>query len=163
MINFSKEECLKIINLSNTLEGTIRDETPRPISYTFYNIECINEHKWIFDRMNSYFTEATGIKVLENLDVLHLFDYKPGNKFVRHSDIYYEGQVYNIGASLNSNFKGGEFKLFKPDFTLPKEEGNIYTFECRREHEVMEVTEGHRWSLIGFYFYKHLDLKRPLL
>ena len=163
MIKFSKEECLSIINLSKTLEGTDRDESPRPIKYTFYSVEYNDEHKWIFERLNKYFTFNTGIEVVANLDTIHLFIYGPGNKFVKHRDIYHENQVYNIGASLNSDFEGGEFKLYNPDIILPKQTGNVYTFSCTREHEVLEVTKGNRWSIIGFYHYEHLNMKRSLV
>ena len=127
------------------------------------NIEYSNNHKWIFDRLNEFFSYNTGIEVIANLDSIHLFNYGPGNKFVKHRDIYHENQVYNIGASLNSDFEGGEFKLYKPDIILPKETGNVYTFACTREHEVLEVTKGNRWSIIGFYHYKHLNMKRSLV
>ena len=160
---FSKEECQEIINLSNVLEGTRRDETPRLIRYTFYSIPHKEEYLWIFKRFNDFLTQSTGISVVEDLDTIHLFDYSVGDQFKRHKDVYYEGQVQNVGATLNEDYEGGDFKLYKPELTLPKETGNMYTFKCSREHEVLEVTKGHRWSLIGFYFYKHLDLKPPLL
>ena len=163
MIKFTEKECKDIINLSKVTEGINRDENPRPIKYTFYNIEYSNNHKWIFDRLNEFFSYNTGIDVIANLDSIHLFNYGPGNKFVKHRDIYHENQVYNIGASLNSDFEGGEFKLYNPDIILPKETGNVYTFACTREHEVLEVTKGNRWSIIGFYHYEHLNMKRSLV
>ena len=164
MISFTQLECEKIINFSNVLTKTERDESPRLISYDFYSIGYSSDTKWIFDRFNNYFTEETGIDVLEPLDTIHLFDYSVGDKFTRHRDVYYENQTYNIGACLNDDYEGGEFVLYQPKHTvLSKNIGEIYTFDHTYEHEVMEVTKGHRWSLIGFYFYKHLDLKRPLL
>lgn len=163
MISFTKDECEQIINLSNTLTKVQRDESPRPISYDFYSIGYTEDLKWIFDRMNSYFTESTGIKVIKNLDAIHLFDYSVGDKFARHRDTYYNGQVWNIGVCLNDNYEGGDFVLYNPNTTLQKKQGTIYTFKCTHEHEVMEVTKGNRWSLIGFYFYENLDLKPPLL
>lgn len=164
MIKFTKEECQKIINLSSVLLKNERDESPRPISYDFYSIGYNEESKWIFDRLNKYFTETTGIKVVKNLDAVHLFDYSVGDRFVRHSDIYYANQTHNIGVCLNDNYEGGDFVLYEPDhIILPKKTGEIYTFKHSLEHEVLEVTEGHRWSLIGFYFYEHIDLKKKLL
>ncbi len=164
MITFTQLECAQIINLSKVLTKTERDESPRPIRYDFYSIGHSGTTNWIFDRLDKYFTETTSIPVLESLDAIHLFDYSVGDKFGRHRDIYYENQVYNIGVCLNSEYTGGEFILHEPQYTLlPKTTGEIYTFNHLYEHEVMEVTSGHRWSLIGFYFYKHLDLKKPLL
>lgn len=164
MISFTKEECDSIINLSTKLESTRRDETPRKIKYTFYSIGLNDNTKWIFDRLDSYFTETLGIDVIKQLDAVHLFDYQEGDYFVRHRDIYYENQIYNIGVCLNEDYEGGEFVLHEPTYkVLPKKTGEIYTFKHSLEHEVLSVTKGHRWSLIGFYFYEHLELKKPAL
>ena len=162
MISFTKEECNKIINLSNTLNRVERDESHRDISYDFYSIGWNDNTSWIFDRVDSYFTETTEIKVIKSLDTLHLFDYSVGDGFVRHRDIYYENQIHNIGVCLNDDYEGGDFVLHEPTYQiLPKKTGSIYTFKHSLEHEVLSVTKGHRWSLIGFYFYEHLDLKKP--
>ena len=164
MIKFTKEECQEIINLSKELELNVRDESPRPISYNFYSIGWNKKSKWIFDRLDSYFTETTGIKVVKSLDAVHLFDYSVGDRFVRHRDIYYHNQVHNIGVCLNEDYEGGDFVLYEPQhMILPKKTGEIYTFKHSHEHEVLEVTKGHRWSLIGFYFYEHLDLQKQIL
>jgi len=164
MISFTKDECKQIINLSKVLPRVERDESPRLISYDFYSIGWNETTKWIFDRLDSYLTETTGIKVIKNLDAVHLFDYSVGDRFLRHRDIYYKNQIQNIGVCLNEDYEGGEFVLYEPTYqVLPKKTGEIYTFKHSLEHEVLEVTSGHRWSLIGFYFYEHLDLKKPIL
>lgn len=164
MIKFTKQECDEIINLSKVLEKHERDEYPRAISYDFYSIGWNEDSKWIFDRLDDYFTDTTGIKVIKSLDAVHLFDYSVGDRFLRHSDIYYPNQIHNIGVCLNDDYEGGDFVLYQPEYrVLPKTTGEIYTFKHSYEHEVLEVTKGHRWSLIGFYFYEHLDLKKPLL
>lgn len=160
---FTKSECDKILNLSNILEKHVRDESPRSISYDFYSIGWNENTKWIFDKLDLYFTKKTGIKVVKQLDAIHLFDYSVGDKFTRHRDVYYPGQVWNIGVCLNDDYEGGDFVLYNPNKTIPKKTGQIYTFECKQEHEVLEVKKGNRWSLIGFYFYEHLDLKPSLL
>ena len=53
MINFTKEECEKIISLSNVLEQNIRDDSNRFISYDFYSIGYCEDYKWIFDSLVS--------------------------------------------------------------------------------------------------------------
>jgi len=164
VISFSELECNNIINLSNELTSTRRDESPRGIKYTFYSIGRNDNTNWIFDRLDSYLTETLEIKVVKQLDAIHLFDYEEGDLFSRHRDIYYENQIHNIGVCLNDDYEGGDFVLHEPTYTiLPKKAGSIYTFKHSLEHEVLPVTKGHRWSLIGFYFYEHLDLKKPLV
>lgn len=164
MISFSEKECVDIINLSNSLQKVRRDENPRPISYDFYSIGLNDETKWIFDKLDSYFTYTTDIKVIKQLDAVHLFDYSVGDKFCRHRDIYYQNQIYNIGVCLNEEYEGGEFVLYEPEYKiLPKKTGEIYSFNHSFEHEVLEITKGNRWSLIGFYFYEHLDINKKLM
>lgn len=164
MICFSHDECNQIINTSNTLEKVRRDEIGRPISYDFYSIGCNESTKWIFDRLNLYFTKTTGIGVIKNLEAVHLFNYSVGDRFVKHRDIYYENQAYNIGVCLNDDYIGGDFILYHPKHEiLKKQTGKIYTFKNSVEHEVLEITSGNRWSLIGFYFYENLDLKKSFL
>jgi hypothetical protein len=164
MISFTKNECDSIISLSNTLEKTRRDDYSGSIKYTFYSIGRNSDTSWIFDRLDSYLSETLEIKVIKQLDAIHLFDYKTGDSFSRHRDIYYENQIHNIGVCLNDDYEGGDFVLYEPTHTtLSKNIGDIYTFNHSLEHEVLEVTKGHRWSLIGFYFYEHLDLRKPLV
>ena len=164
MVSFTNEECTLIINLSNKLPKIRRDESPRAISYDYYSIGVNSDTKWIFDRLDLYFTTQTGIHVIKQLDAIHLFDYSVGDKFTKHRDIYYENQIYNIGVCLNDDYDGGEFVLYEPEYKiLPKKIGEIYTFNHSYEHEVLEVKNGHRWSLIGFYFYENLNIKKSLL
>lgn len=163
MISFTLDECQTIINLSNVLQKVERDESYRGISYDYYSIGLNSNTKWIFDRLDLFFTMETGISVIKQLDAVHLFDYSIGDKFVKHRDVYYENQIHNIGACLNEDYEGGEFILYQPEYKiLPKKTGEIYTFNHYYEHEVLEVKKGHRWSLIGFYFYENLNLKKPL-
>ena len=164
MVKFTQSECNDIISLSNIINGTYRDDSDRGISYTFYSIGLNESTKWIFDRFDLYLYNSLGISVIHQLDVIHLFKYSKGDKFCKHRDIYYKNQIYNVGACLNDDYEGGEFVLHEPEYMeLPKETGTMYTFKHLLEHEVLEVTSGDRWSLIGFYFYEHLDLKKPAL
>ena len=61
MISFSKEECSRIINLTQEIEGTHRDansthvERPREkITYTYYNIFRNENVDWIFDKITEF-------------------------------------------------------------------------------------------------------------
>jgi hypothetical protein len=170
MINFTKEECNTIINLSLELEGTNRDvtsknlERPREnISYTYYNIYKNEKVKWIFDRIEEYLLLDNDIKINKSFDVIHLHKYSSGNKFERHSDIYYPNQVLNVGVCLNDDYEGGDFILYNPTIIIPKKAGLIYSFKNTTEHEVKEITKGIRYSLILFLFKDNLRLKNNLI
>ena len=163
MISFTKEECKKIIKMSDVLEGVYRDginaNVARPretISYTYYNIYSNLVTQWIFDRLYQYLDVEKNLKINNPLDVIHLHKYNEGNLFEKHRDIYYPNQVLNIGVCLNDDYEGGEFMLFDPIENLPKQEGYIYSFKNTRYHEVTELTKGIRYSLIAFLYKDNL-------
>lgn len=160
---FSIQECNNIMELSNTLTETVRDDSDRGISYTFWSIGNNKTSRWIFDRFDRFLENEENLKVIKQLDAIHLFRYTEGNSFTRHSDTYYPKQTYNVGVNLTDDYKGGDFLLYKPDFTIKKERGKLYSFLHTREHEVTPITEGERWSLIGFYFYDNIDKKQPCI
>ena len=64
---------------------------------------------------------------------------------------------------INDNYDGGEFVLYDPEEPLAKETGNIYTFPSQRMHEVKEILEGERWSIIGFLHIDNLDFPKKSL
>lgn len=157
MINFTKEECLRIINLTQVIEGTTRDvnsknvERPREkISYTYFNIYKNDSVNWIFDKIKDYLILDNGIEVTNPFEVIHLHKYEAGNQFERHSDIYYPNQVLNVGVCLNDDYVGGDFVLYSPTQIIPKVAGTIYSFKNTREHEVKKIESGVRYSLIIF-------------
>ena len=117
----------------------------------------------IFDRLFNYFTNTTGIKIKKELDIIHLHNYKQGNKFIKHKDNLYPTQIHNIGVCLNDDYVGGEFVLYEPDELLPKKQGELYTFESLRLHEVKKIESGERWSIIAFLHNENLELKKRLL
>ena len=161
---FTLDECKYIINLRSTLEENYRDDSDRGICYTFWSIGNFSNTKWIFDRFDTFLeSQHPDSKVISQLDAIHLFRYKKGNKFIRHKDIYYDNQAYNVGVNLTDDYQGGEFLLYNPDEVIDKTAGKLYQFYHSREHEVKEIISGERWSLIGFYFYNNLNIAKPLL
>jgi len=170
MIYFTKEECNTIINLSLELEGTNRDinskniERPREnISYTYYNIYKNEKVEWIFNRISDYLTQEKNIEIIKPFHIIHLHKYLTGNKFERHKDIYYPNQALNVGVCLNDEYDGGDFLLYNPTHIIPKKAGFIYSFKNTTEHEVKEITNGIRYSLILFLFEDNLKLKKNLI
>lgn len=153
MISFTENECDSIISLSNTLEKTRRDDYSGSIKYTFYSIGRNSDTSWIFDRLDSYLSETLGIKVIKQLDAIHLFDYKKGDSFSRHRDIYYENQIHNIGVCLNDDYEGGDF-VFNDNHTLKFNAGDILIFPSTfmYAHEVKAITKGTRYSFVSWGF-----------
>lgn len=170
MISFSKEECEKIISLTQEIEGTHRDgnsknvERPRDkISYTYYNIFRNENVAWIFDRITDYLCIDKKIEIIKPFEVIHLHEYFEGNEFERHRDIYYPNQVLNVGVCLNDDYIGGDFILYGPEEILPKKSGYIYSFKNTREHEVTKIKSGIRYSLIIFLNNENVQTKISLI
>jgi predicted 2-oxoglutarate/Fe(II)-dependent dioxygenase YbiX len=163
---FTKEECESIILITKSIEMKSSKsyfEDNNTIKYNTYNIDRNDSTNWIFERMFEYFTKTTGIRVIKPLDILHIHNYKKGDVFKKHKDNLYSTQIHNIGVCLNDDYDGGEFVLYEPYEILPKKQGEIYTFPSLRSHEVKEILEGERWSIISFLHIDNLDLKKRLL
>lgn len=170
MISFSKKECNDIMGLSKSLPGQRRDKNssidPRPvqgISFNYWRIPYSEQNKWIFNIFNQRVKLDTGLEVIKPLDFINMHKYSPGDKFVKHKDIYYPGQILNVGCTLNNDFTGGKFIVYEPEELLGNTEGKLYSFNNRRLHEVTEIKSGDRWSLIGFYKTENVKIKAQLL
>jgi hypothetical protein len=163
-ILFSKEECNYIINLSKELDEInpygYKDNV---IRYRVWVINRNDKTQWIFNKIHIYFEKETGLKIKKELDKIFIHKYTKGQKFEKHADTYYKTQIHNIGVCLNDNYDGGEFVLYDPEEPLLKKAGTIYTFPSARFHEVKEILNGERWSIIGFLHIKNLDFPKKSL
>jgi hypothetical protein len=163
---FSKEECNFIINLSKELDQVSPyghnniDKRKITVSYSVWAIDRNDKTQWIFDKIYTYFENETSLKIKKELDKIYMHKYVKGQKFQKHADTLYKTQIHNIGVCLNDNYEGGEFVLYDPEITLPKRQGSIYTFLSARMHEVKEILNGERWSIIGFLHIDNLDFPK---
>lgn len=163
---FTKEECEKIISIA---KSTDMDDSKtyfkydEDIRYKVSNVIRNENTNWIFDKMLNFFTNKTGIKIKKPLDILHIHNYKQGDYFKKHKDNLYPTQIHNIGVCLNDDYVGGEFILYEPYEVLPKKQGELYTFQSLRLHEVKKIEVGERWSIIAFLHVENLELKKELL
>ncbi len=160
-ILFSKEEC------DNIIQGIIKkDEYDWDKSDRLYNssqIEFNNETNWIFDRLKNFFCESTNNEIIYNKNKIHFHTFKKGDFFNRHNDIR-EKRIYSVGVILNMDFDGGDFKLYTNNTTtIKKETGNTYIFDVGIEHEITEVLNGIRYSLIWFLGDENLKVNKKSL
>jgi Rps23 Pro-64 3,4-dihydroxylase Tpa1-like proline 4-hydroxylase len=167
---FSKEECDFIMNLSKELDQVnpyaykdkINNEK-KMINYSVWVINRNDKTQLIFDKIHTYFQNETNLKIKKELDKIYLHKYTKGQKFEKHTDTFYKTQIHNIGVCLNDNYEGGEFVLYNPEISLPKKQGSIYTFLSERVHEVKEILNGERWSIIGFLHIDNMDFPKKSL
>lgn len=163
---FTKEECEKIISIASSSfmnDSKTYFRYDENIKYKVSNLIRDENTDWIFDKILNFFTNKTGIKIKKPLNILHIHNYKEGDYFKKHKDNLYPSQIHNIGVCLNDDYVGGEFVLYEPYEVLPKKQGEIYTFQSLRLHEVKKIESGERWSIIAFLHIENLELKKELL
>jgi hypothetical protein len=163
---FTKSECEYIINLSNKLspiEPYSSNDNAFKVNYSAWTLLLNDDTKWIFDRIGLFFMNKTNLKIKKKLDTLYIHKYIRGQQFEKHNDTHYKTQIHNVGVCLNDDYDGGEFILYEPDEVLPKKQGIIYTFPSSQYHKVKQITNGERWSIIGFLHMEHIEFPNKTL
>jgi hypothetical protein len=173
---FTKEECKKIIEYSKVytasaknrqLEPNINLETNRAEQHmpsidgkkkgkAFFVYDIIREEntEWVFEKLLNWFQNVSNIKLKETpvLNGMTLLNYKVGDFFMRHTDIYknFEWRRWTINIQLGDGYRGGDYVLYLDDeeIVLNKEMGNAIAYWAGTEHEVKEIEEGERWSIV---------------
>jgi hypothetical protein len=182
---FTKEECKKIINFSlKYTDNSEMDFSNNPngkcinnrvtfgstTGYTIYYIPNVNETKWMFDKIINWFSKKSNIKLNENM--LHtgcnLHQYIMGDKFEKHIDLTngFENRRYILGIQLNDNYDGGNYVCWDDnnnEIVFSKEIGTAIAYHARLPHEIQEITNGSRWSIVmPIYNLEIIDTKNLL-
>lgn len=160
----SFDECKSIIehaSYSLTLEpGLVKDnqliEKVRKSKIAFYDYST--EFTWLFERLGEFISENIKIKgyTIEVKPNLQFTKYNTGEYYGWHQDDGTEGptadRYCSIVIQLSDNYKGGELqykengnKTFSPGI------GSLFIFPSYYSHRVTEVTEGERYSLVGWF------------
>ena len=152
-ILFSKEECKSIITYNDThitnWKMDDRKYDSQPINYSL-------ETKWLFDKLKDFVERETNIEIRTIHTIIHFHKFIKGDWFGKHNDIR-DNRVYAVGVLLDTEFEGGDFKLYNPnEIILDKVIGNTYLFDARIEHEITPILKGERYSLLWFLQNKHI-------
>ena len=152
-ILFSKEECKSIIAYNDThitnWKMDDRKYDSQPINYSL-------ETKWLFDKLKDFVERETNIEIRTLKKTIHFHKFIKGDWFGKHNDIR-DNRVYAVGVLLDTEFEGGDFKLYNPnEIILDKVIGNTYLFDARIEHEITPILKGERYSLLWFLQNKHI-------
>jgi len=160
-VKFNEEEIVDIFNYVKQLPATESNSLYNPITrdYKFRTLRISTDTKWVFDRMYKAFYSLTGIEVKKPVSEIYIHNYTTGSYFLKHTDV--PTKIWNIGASLNDDYEGGDFIVYNPYTVLPRERGSIYCFESQKEHEVLPITSGERWSMILFLEQGHIGKNKP--
>ena len=164
---FTPEECQKIIDyaeqfekrdagVSNKVElnSKIRESkvvwlTPEP------------EMHWVYERLTDIITRLN-----EDYFRFDLFGFTEGFQFTeynapsghygKHVDSMFNGTVRKLSFVLQlsdpKDYEGGELQIHLSDTpeVMKKEQGTVIVFPSPTLHEVTPITEGRRYSLVGW-------------
>lgn len=175
---FSKEECDKILNFSkiykteemvrpsdvdnidfetNRLDSKLgNDLTGKKYGKFYYVWDVWNDENsnWMFDKLINWFSVTAKIELSGNKKHnCSLHKYIKGDSFMRHVDlnIDFTERRWNLGIQLNENYDGGEYVIYntdKKESTFSKKTGTVIAYKSHLEHEIKEITEGERWSIV---------------
>lgn len=147
------------LNNENRVEFKSKNFTK---TYQTFVIPRDERTNWVFKKLRNWFEEKTNKKLLScNLEntihsnVFSIQRYTVGDKFNKHVDVNKtypnNKRRFNLGILLNSEYKGGDYVLYyenNKEYIFNKEFGNAVGYDISYFHEVKEITDGERWSLV---------------
>lgn len=167
---FTEQECNKIIEYSKIYKNTDNSFRLNPnvniidnrltsadgvLSYYVFAIRNDLNTEWFFNKLINWFSLQSGIKLNPNqkIQMCTLHCYNTGDKFPKHTDLTreFEDRRYNLGIQLNNDYEGGEYLCWDDknnEVLLSKETGTAVAYHCRIPHEIKEITNGKRWSIV---------------
>ncbi len=118
--------------------------------YQSYSIDYNENTKWLFEKLKNFFETETNQKIKNLKKTVHFHVFFNGSWFDKHNDIR-ENRLFGVGALLNDDFEGGDFKFYDENETiLDKIKGNAYIFNVETSHEITPIVEGTRYSILWF-------------
>lgn len=126
--------------------------------YNVWDIPINEETHWFYDRIYDWFINISGIKIDKTIyfsspNASHkLHEYEIGDKFDLHIDknVSNIDRIWNLGIQLNSEYQGGDYICYdgeKPIF-VSKKVGNVVAYSSDVLHEINEILDGVRYSMV---------------
>ena len=141
---FTPDECDYIISHIESIDNWKRVDEGGGYYHTYL------EFDWVSSRFIDYIKKTEKIEISESKFVKCL-KYEVGDFFEPHKDFhpnlnFYKTFMFNINILLNDDFGGGDFLLNGEIY--PKQRGWAYYYSSNELHEVREVTNGVRYSIL---------------
>lgn len=157
---FTPEECKNIINYAENLNSW--DSFINEGKTTSYKLVNLGNLDWVNEKFKQYINDVLGLKITHTKYV-RCIKYEKGDLFEKHIDRvkdldFYNTFAYNVNTILNEDFVGGDFIL--NDKIYPKKRGYVYYYSSDTWHEVTEVTEGTRYSVLFGVFTDNIKRKQ---
>tara|TARA_B100000427_G_C15381825_1_gene539294 strand:+ start:249 stop:803 length:555 start_codon:yes stop_codon:yes gene_type:complete len=153
--SIDKNNYRKGLLLNNAEPGEIRKVN---VQFTDLN--------WINALLNGYIRFANNTNFHfdlseEDKEFTQVSRYSEGEYYSIHPDFSYERECkshtrklsLSLQLSSESDYSGGDLILYhhKEKYICPKTKGTIFVFDSRLIHEVTEITQGVRYSLVKWY------------
>ena len=158
---FTPDECDEIIKHAETLNNWELHEIPDIKKYERCSIIDL---EWASKKVIKYLKEHSDIEITEPTFLI-CFRFKTGGFFVKHKDYvpemeFYNKLLFNVNSILNEDFEGGKFIL--NDVEYPLNRGYMYYYNSDILHEVTEVTNGTRYTLMFGVFTDNIKRKQMI-
>ena len=152
---FTQEECDEIILFNSIytrhfhVNNNQGDQTS--ILYKANLLPKNPKTNFVYKKLFDFFEKASGFALYRYPTEVYIMKYEVGDKFVAHTDFKY-GRVFSVGVQLNQSYAGGNYYAYLPNNTLiiDKTPGTAYCMEVSTLHEVEQITEVVRYSLVTF-------------
>lgn len=126
--------------------------------YNVWDIPINEDTKWFYDNIYTWFINISGVKLdkdiyFNNPNAAHkLHEYVIGDKFDLHMDRNKNNldRIWNLGIQLNSNYSGGDYVCYNKEtpISISKESGNAVAYTSDTLHQITEITNGARFSMV---------------
>jgi hypothetical protein len=149
---FSEEFCDEIIGLLDNKDKVIihyeKSEIHNELDLPIQKNQPTDADGWDFNRNKDIIDKIINVitNYIGDIDE-HPFVVQRLDK-TKKSKPHYDYMDYTAVLLLNNNFKGGELIIEDVEASLKK--GNLILFRSNRIHYVSKVTEGERYTLVGF-------------
>ena len=162
---FNADECRDIIGYHENRDHFPASSTAGGESYRSTDVFWLNysedRHHWIYDRIaqaSHEFNDAHYRFEIEECTNLQLARYKPGQHYDWHADLGAEGysrRKLSLAIMLSSldEFSGSRLQFGTGKFIqdAEMEQGDAIVFPAWQPHRVTPVTDGERWTLVGWW------------
>ena len=159
---FSAKECQDILSYFNDwVESKIythldKPAVPKPkFRKSYHSVESFDSSSFIYNRYKDFLEENDILLTAKEIKLMAI-RYKKGDYLKRHNDVHpvYKRRYAVISQlSDDSFYSGGDFLFFDSNDTkvyFNRKIGNSTFFAVNTDHQVTEVTDGIRYSLIFF-------------
>lgn len=136
--------------------GTIKNPHARVVD----TYDITHKFDWLDKKVASFVKERNkGFRYnITSIEETKLLRYKPGGKYDWHQDVIWDNPqhrkfTYIIQLSPADTYKGGNFQFRDADnidLSTLRGQGSIIVFPSIMHHRITPLTEGTRYSIVGW-------------